>query len=185
MYVCRISWIWNYKQLWATMCELGLELGSLGRTASALWSIGPPAPGFIFILDLTDLMWTLLLPLPRAGTHMHCPALMLYVALRVKSMVSRMFYLPTEHSHFQLHFFFFFTFILLANSFLHQAQLKKLQIVLLALFFEIGRSCLPCSPGGPQTCCIDQADLKLPAFLLTLPPCLCTGVTGVQVTSSV
>ena len=36
-----------------------------------------------------------------------CTALMLYVALRVKSMVSRMFYLPTEHSHFQLHFFFF------------------------------------------------------------------------------
>lgn len=52
MYVCLISWNWNYKQLSAAMCSLGFEPGSLGRAASVLnrWVICP-APGFIFIFD--------------------------------------------------------------------------------------------------------------------------------------
>lgn len=80
--------------------------------------------------------------------------------------IRQAYHLPKEHRHFQLHYFFFFTFILLLNSYPHQVKLKKFCFI----YFGFWNKVLPCSPGWPQTYYINQADLKLPAFLLLLPP---------------
>ena len=44
---------WSYRQLWAAICVLGIELGSFGRTINALncW-VNPPAHKFLNLLGL-------------------------------------------------------------------------------------------------------------------------------------